>query len=250
MALVAPAGRGIDRRRDCPDPRDYRYSKVHRAHAPIERKVDLSPGLPLPWDQGGEATSAAHAAAALACYLWPSAAPQEVLDEVLYWCSRYQCEVARSPSTQVRDVMRVTRHIRCRCPLAAADRCRIATYSRLVQTSSYLDCLASGYPFVLGFEAFESLYSDDVARSGVMRIPSSDEAAVGGHAVLVVGYDLDFRQSRALADSGLDPALVSDRALFARNSWGPDWGIGGYFWMPLEHATNPSTGGDAWTGRL
>jgi C1A family cysteine protease len=68
--------------------------------------------------------------------------------------------------------------------------------------------------------------------------------------MLVVGYDLKFRSSAAFKRSGVDPTLVSDHALLVRNSWGADWGLQGHLWMPLSYAVNPSTGGDAWTGRL
>lgn len=78
------------------------------------------------------------------------------------------------------------------------------------------DCLATGYPFMLGFQVFQSFMTPDVAASGVMPMPSPGEAIEGGHAVLAVGYD-DARQ-----------------ALLIRNSWGAGWGLGGYFYMPYE----------------
>jgi C1A family cysteine protease len=37
--------------------------------------------------------------------------------------------------------------------------------------------------------------------------------------------------------------------LLIRNSWGTAWADAGHFWMPIPYASNPSIGGDCWTGR-
>lgn len=133
---------------------------------------------------------------------------------------------------------------------AAAEKYTISSYSRLVAESSYLQCLAMGKPIILGFDVLESFDSEELAKTGVMPIPT-DREELSGHAVLCVGYDLDFKNSKAFKASGIDATRVSDKALLIRNSWGTAWGWeGGHFWMPINYATNPSTGGDAWTGTL
>jgi C1A family cysteine protease len=133
-----------------------------------------------------------------------------------------------------------------------AARYRLRGYSRLVSEISYLQSLAQGSPFLLGIELFESFDGDQLARTGVVTQPGSNESTLGGHDVLVVGYDLHFKDSDAFKNSGVDPALVSDRALLIRNSWGPSWSpsLQGHFYLPFDYATNPSTGGDAWVGIL
>jgi len=55
---------------------------------------------------------------------------------------------------------------------------------------------------------------------------------MGGHAVLAVGYD-DER-----------------KALLVRNSWGSQWGIEGYFWLPYEFVTKPNMSADYWVIKL
>lgn len=50
-------------------------------------------------------------------------------------------------------------------------------------------CLASGYPFVFGFTAYDGFESPAVAKSGLVLMPSTNESVVGGHVVLAVGYD-------------------------------------------------------------
>jgi C1A family cysteine protease len=92
-------------------------------------------------------------------------------------------------------------------------------------------CLASGYPFVLGFTVYESFESREVASSGVVPMPATGERALGGHAVLAVGYD-DAQQR-----------------FLIRNSWGTGWGMDGYFTMPYDYLTEPGLSSDFWTIR-
>jgi C1A family cysteine protease len=93
-------------------------------------------------------------------------------------------------------------------------------------------CLSSGYPFVFGFTVYESFESEDVARTGNVPMPSTDEAVVGGHAVLAVGYD------------------DSEARFICRNSWGSAWGDAGYFYMPYAYLLDNNLSDDFWTIRL
>ena len=77
--------------------------------------------------------------------------------------------------------------------------------------------LADGYPVVFGFTVYNSFESPSVAKSGIMQLPKKGERAIGGHAVVAVGYNSEFQH------------------LLVRNSWGDDWGQGGYFWMPFAY---------------
>jgi C1A family cysteine protease len=102
-------------------------------------------------------------------------------------------------------------------------------YRRLPRTLSQMKgCLASGYPFVLGFTVYESFESDAVTRTGKMPMPLQREHVLGGHAVLAVGYD--DRQSR----------------FRVRNSWGTDWGVEGYFTMPYAYLMDGNLSDDFW----
>ena len=89
--------------------------------------------------------------------------------------------------------------------------------------------LASGYPFVFGFTVYESFESPEVAKTGIMPLLNPQiEQCLGGHAVIAAGYD-DKKQ-----------------CVLVRNSWGPNWGEGGYFWMPYKYITDPTTASDMW----
>lgn len=92
-------------------------------------------------------------------------------------------------------------------------------------------CLVDRFPFVLGFTVYESFMSGDVAQSGIMPVPQPGEQVEGGHAVLAVGYD-DYEQ-----------------AFIVRNSWGKNWGLGGYFYFPYSIMENAQMAGDFYTLR-
>ena len=79
-------------------------------------------------------------------------------------------------------------------------------------------CLASGTPVVFGMTVYESFESQQVASSGVVPMPGKDEAVLGGHAVLAVGYD------------------AAKAWFIVRNSWGQGWGAAGYFYLPFQYA--------------
>ena len=103
-------------------------------------------------------------------------------------------------------------------------------YQRLPHLVDQLKgCLASGYPFVFGFTVYDSFESTTVARTGDVPMPARGESVLGGHAVLAVGYD-----------DALHRFIV-------RNSWGPKWGVHGYFTMPYEYLLDPSLSDDFWT---
>jgi C1A family cysteine protease len=89
-------------------------------------------------------------------------------------------------------------------------------------------CLASGFPFVIGFTVYESFESDEVAKTGRMPMPAPREHVLGGHAVMVVGYDDKVERFRM------------------RNSWGTSWGLKGYFTMPYAYLLDDNLSDDFW----
>lgn len=106
-------------------------------------------------------------------------------------------------------------------------------YSRIAQDVSQMKaCLAAGYPFVFGFTVYESFESEEVASSGVVPMPGPSEISLGGHAVAAVGYD------------------DSSSRFTVRNSWGAEWGLGGYFTIPYAYLADGNLADDFWTIRL
>jgi C1A family cysteine protease len=79
---------------------------------------------------------------------------------------------------------------------------------------------------VFGFTVFDSFESQAVAQTGTMPMPAPHEQQLGGHAVICVGYKPGY--------------------FIVRNSWGPDWGDKGYFYMPEAFILNSSLTNDFW----
>ena len=94
--------------------------------------------------------------------------------------------------------------------------------------TSMKEVLADGLPIVIGFVVYQSFESDAVTNTGVVPMPGHHEKKLGGHCVVVVGYD--DSQSRFIL----------------RNSWGTGWGMQGYFTMPYAYLTNPRLSSDFW----
>jgi C1A family cysteine protease len=89
--------------------------------------------------------------------------------------------------------------------------------------------LAAGFVSQFGFPVCTSLTCD-----AEIPFPTIFDSVRGGQAVLTVGYD-DNRRVRS--DKG---------ALLIANSWGPEWGDGGYGWLPYSYVREQFAA-DFWT---
>jgi len=99
-------------------------------------------------------------------------------------------------------------------------------YARVVQGAGVLQALNGGLPVVYGMmlrESFERTRGD-----GLVPVPAAGEPATGGHAMLIVGYDLD------------------ERTYLVRNSWGEGWGDGGYCRIPFVMVDDSRMSWDFW----
>jgi C1A family cysteine protease len=116
---------------------------------------------------------------------------------------------------------------------AAALKHQALSYERVTRDlAQFKGCLAAGYPFVLGFTVYTAFESPQIAKTGTLNLPTSAETVIGGHAVMAVGYD--------------DAA----QRFIVRNSWGPVWGMKGYFTMPYAYLLSDKLSSDFWTIRV
>ena len=87
--------------------------------------------------------------------------------------------------------------------------------------------LGAGLPSMFGFTVYNSY--TQAGTTGKIPYPTPGEKIVGGHAIMVVGYD------DTLKIKNTNPGAVETTgALLIRNSWGTTWGAAGYGWLPYE----------------
>jgi C1A family cysteine protease len=100
--------------------------------------------------------------------------------------------------------------------------------------------LAGGIPVTMGFPMYDSVI-DESWDSGTGMIPyhTDDDRRIGGHAVVVVGYDDEKVMTK------LDGTSTTG-ALLVQNSWGKDWGERGFGWIAYEYVLRDRTR-DFWT---
>jgi len=82
--------------------------------------------------------------------------------------------------------------------------------------------LAAGFPSMFGFTVYSSIPGSGDGK-GEIPFPKAGESVLGGHAMLVVGYD----DAKKIG--------TSKGAFLIRNSWGTAWGVAGYGWLPYDY---------------
>ena len=110
--------------------------------------------------------------------------------------------------------------------LQAAAKYRAISYEPLSQDVAVLEgCIASGYPFVFGF----NLYAAFDESFKALRKPQPDQQLpLAGHAAMATGYD------------------QSKRLFRIRNSWGPNANDHGYFDMDYDYVLNSAWAANFW----
>lgn len=108
-----------------------------------------------------------------------------------------------------------------------AKNYKITKYEHVeTNLNSWKSVLAEGYPIIFGVQIYESFENP---RKGKITMPRSNEECLGGHAMCCVGYS--------------DP----DQVFIVRNSWGEQWGNGGYCYIPYDYMMDEDfNGGDSW----
>jgi len=240
---------------DLPDHRDHVYAAPVELAAAPPPKMDLRPECPPVYDQGQLGSCTANAIAAAIQFdrlkqrLTPIFTPSRLF---IYYNERaIEHTIDSDSGAKIRDGIKsvanqgdcpepewpyVIAKFRTKPPAQCyrdALKYIVVQYQRVTPMLNQLKgCLASGYPFVFGFTVYESFESAAVGRSGHVSLPKAGEPAIGGHAVVGVGYD-DAKQW-----------------FIVRNSWGARWGLKGYFTLPYAYATDDNLANDFWTIRI
>lgn len=118
-----------------------------------------------------------------------------------------------------------------RCYDAALEHRAIRYFRLRRELVMFRSCLAEGFPFTLGLSVCTSFETPAVQRTGAVPVPKAHERQLGGHAVLIVGYD-------------------DRRRLFTfQNSGGRTWGHRGFGTLPYAFLLEHELAWDFWTVR-
>lgn len=240
-------------KRDLPDHRDKKFKIV--APHDLPPMVDLRPQCPPVYNQGNLGSCTANAiGSAFQFEQMKQNKPNWIPSRLFIYYNEREMEgtINEDAGAMIRDGIKsvvaqgvcpedMWKYIESKfkskpcpqCYKAALDN-QVKEYLRLSPHSLYevKHCLSDGYPVIFGFSVYESMMTENVARTGIVPIPNVNEVPMGGHAVKAVGYD------------------DSKEALIVKNSWGTEWGMSGYFYLPYWFVTTPNASADYWTIRV
>lgn len=238
---------------DLPDARDLLFAAQSPVQKEVPPKANLTAQCPPVYDQGqlGSCTGNAIAAAVEFDLMKQHLTDFQPSRLFIYYNERViEGTVAADAGAQIRDGIKSVASMGvcsetewpydigkfaekpgASC-FADAAKHKVVLYQRLIQDLNTMKgCIASGYPFVFGFTVYQEFEGAEVAKSGIVPMPKTRERAIGGHAVMAVGYDDDSEQ------------------FTVRNSWGSTWGLDGYFKLPYAYASSHRLASDFWTIR-
>lgn len=232
---------------DLIDHRDLMFVRSEHFDKLIEipRSVNLVDKLPACWDQGDLGSCTGHGSGAAMAFLKPGFMPSRLM---IYFDGRQiEGDTDDDAGAQIRDVVSgLANQGVCdeglwpydisqfaveptpACYDLAKDNL-ISQYFRCSDLDDIKNSLAQGFPVIIGFSVYSNFEAPEMATDGILHMPSAQDEMLGGHCVLVIGYDDDRGQ------------------VFVRNSWGTGWGLNGNFWMDYAYFQNLVN--DCWTLR-
>jgi C1A family cysteine protease len=246
---------------DLPDQRDFTYAVPAHVMPAISASVDLRNQCPATvYDQGNLGSCTANAIAGALEFdmlkqglkdFTPSrlfiyynerviegtvdhdagALIRDGIKSVAKQGACHEGNLGDAPPAWPYDISKFTARPPQPCYADAKKHAAITYYSVNQNLADMKGCLAEGFPFVYGFTVYESFESQEVTDTGNVPMPGPNEAVLGGHAVLAVGYDDE------------------EGVFIVRNSWGPHWGDAGYFYMPYAYLIDNNYADDFWTIR-
>jgi len=234
-------------KRDLPDQRDFKYTAIKRS---LPKQVDLRPILPPVRDQKdlGACTSFATASAFEYDLHTQKVADFTPAPLYIYYNTRILEGTVKfdSGATIRNSIKSIAKYGACResywrylvsrafkKPSKQAYthgyKHKAIKYYAVEQTlGSICSALAAGKPIVFGISVYSSFEEVEPTATGVIPMPKVTDDFLGGHAILICGFN-------------------SEKRLFTfRNSWGKEWGDNGYGYLPYEYVLNPDLAGDFW----
>ncbi len=144
-------------------------------------------------------------------------APNSMGDTIYYACKIVDGEKGQEDGTSIHSLARVLKTMG-----------RTSAYAWLTSIPDVKAWVRTKGPVPIGIDWFEDMFSPD--SNGLVH-PTG--ALAGGHAIDIVG---DW------------PDVGKNGAALVLNSWGPNWGLDGYFlieWSELAPLLSADSGGEA-----
>lgn len=233
-------------KQDKPDSRDYLYQMSNRQQQNV---VDLRPFCTSIENQGSLGSCTGQAIAGAIELLNNRAGRHNDISRLfIYYYERVMLGTVNYDSgAYIRDGIKVVnkqgaplerfwpynisqfRNKPTKTAIDDALKRKVLRYERVLNHQGCLDAINNGFPVVIGYLVYNSFMSHQVVRTGIMPYPNTRrERLLGGHAVLLVGYD------------------KTKQHYIARNSWGTSWGDKGYFYMPFRVIEDTRMSSDFW----
>lgn len=255
MGLV----QGIERKYGhLPSLEDFSMFQIFGAGKPkglnIPDEMDMRPNMPWMYDQGSTSSCTGNGGARIIRYGrqiagYPSVDPSRLF---LYFNARKQeGSVASDDGAQIIDIIKGANlygiipetdwlfdpnKVTVVPPDSLYEKAKdlkIHNYAPLdnFKIDALRMCLFHGFPIIFGFRVFDYFESQQMADKGILHLPTSSEAEVGGHCEVVGGCD------------------HPNRRFLIANSWGLDWAIKGWHWMDYDYFASQYTS-DLWMNRF
>lgn len=254
--------RGFGWKRDLPDQRDYTMATaavkplINRLRSPIKDQVDLRNKFSPVENQGNIGSCTANAAAALVEYFQLASFGKflDVSRLFLYYAARYLGGYFPGDNgAEIRNVIgalvvfggppeqfwpydeTLVDTVPPNPCFAFGQSFQALQYYRLdpagMTGSKLLEDIklhvSNQIPVIFGFTCYTSM--DRPLHDGDIPYPAPKERVTGGHAVVIAGYD-----DNKIIINPFDKSKTTG-ALLIRNSWGTDWGLQGYGWLPYKY---------------
>jgi len=235
-----------------PDFRDLKFISSFGTEAPLPNSVDLTTTgfMPPIYNQGNIGSCTANAIAAAVDYERKKQGEEFMKPSRLFIYANERImegtSLSEDSGAQIRDGIKSVATIGV-CPesdwpydinrfnVMPPQHCfdealkSLALQYHAVDARDLMTALAQGNPVVAGITIYESFEWPGPRETGVVPMPADSEGCLGGHAILLIGYDQKLK------------------IFICRNSWGWDWGQQGYFFLPFDYVLNPNMASDFWT---
>lgn len=244
-----PAFLKINTQKSTPDARDHQL-KLLNPKLKISKSVNLKSELPYIFDQGRIGSCTANSAGSMYSWIVKKNNGQTFIPSrlFLYYNTRViQGTVGYDSGASLRNTMKSLKDYGV-CPETSwaylydnlftkptstcyeqGSQRQALSYASVAISLVSMKNVLQTRPFILGILVYSSFFYPSVSKTGYVPVPNiQKEKLLGGHAILVLGYD-DAKQ-----------------CFYCRNSWGTSWGMNGDFYLPYQYATNRKLSFDAW----